>query len=85
LPCGLGYWSFTRAGAILFQKGSGGHAEGGDEMKMPKNIGKIVMAAWFILFGILYNSFFDVHFAHSVDVLAVLAVIVGVLLFLYPQ
>jgi hypothetical protein len=54
-------------------------------MKMPKNIGRIVMAVWFILFGVLTTSFLNVHFDHQADVLAVLAVIVGVLLFLYPQ
>ncbi len=54
-------------------------------MKMPKNIGKIVMAAWFILYGVLNNSFFNVSFTHSGDVMAALAVAVGVLLFLYSQ
>ncbi len=54
-------------------------------MKMPKNIGKIVMAAWFILFGVLTAPFLNFSFTHSGDVLAVLAVVVGVLLFLYPQ
>jgi hypothetical protein len=54
-------------------------------MKMPKNIGKIVMAVWFILFGVLTAPFLNFSFSHSADVLAVLAVIVAVLLFLSPQ
>jgi hypothetical protein len=54
-------------------------------MKMPKNLGSILMACWFILFGVLTAPFLGFSFAHSADVLAVLAVIVGVLLLLRSQ
>jgi hypothetical protein len=54
-------------------------------MKMPKNIGSILMAGWFILFGILTAPFLSIQFGHAADVLAVLAVIVGVLLLLRSQ
>jgi phosphotransferase system glucose/maltose/N-acetylglucosamine-specific IIC component len=57
----------------------------GDVMKMPKNIGTILMASWFILFGVLTQTFISISFSHSGDVLAVLAIIVGVLLLLRPQ
>ena len=49
-------------------------------MKVPKNLGRILLAVWFILFGLLTAPFLKISFAHSGDVLAVLAVVVGVLL-----
>ena len=69
----------------LFPVGAMAHVERGDLMKMPKNIGKILMASWFILFGVLTAPFLSFSFAHSGDLLAALAVIVGVLLLLQPQ
>ena len=39
-----------------------------------------LLAAWLILFGLLTAPFLRVSFAHSGDVLAVLAVAAGVLL-----
>ena len=49
-------------------------------MRVPKNLGRTLLAVWFILFGLLTAPFLKVSFAHSGDVLAVLAVVVGVLL-----
>ena len=51
-------------------------------MKTPKDLGMIVLAAWLILFGLLTASFLKINFAHSGDVLAVLAIAAGVLLFM---
>jgi hypothetical protein len=49
-------------------------------MKAPKDLGMILLAAWLILFGLLSAPFTRVSFAHSGDVLAVLAIAAGVLL-----
>jgi hypothetical protein len=49
-------------------------------MKLPKNLGMILLAVWLILFGVLTAPFLKFGFAYSADVLAVLAVAVGVLL-----
>jgi hypothetical protein len=49
---------------------------------MPTNIDKIVMAIWFILFGVLTAPFLKFSFAYSGDVLAVLAILLGILLLL---
>jgi hypothetical protein len=54
-------------------------------MRMPKNIDKIIMAIWFILFGVLTAPFLKISFAYSGDVLAVLAILLGVLLLLRGQ
>ena len=51
-------------------------------MKAPKNLGRLLLAIWLILFGLLNNSFIKFNFTHSVDVLAILAIVVGVLLVL---
>jgi hypothetical protein len=51
-------------------------------MKIPKNLGMLALAIWLILFGALSASFVRVSFTHSGDVLAVLAIIVGILLLL---
>jgi hypothetical protein len=40
---------------------------------MPTSIDKIVMAIWFILFGVLTAPFLQLSFAYGSDVLAVLA------------
>jgi cell division protein FtsW (lipid II flippase) len=47
---------------------------------MPKNLGMILLAVWLILFGLLTTSFLNISFARSHDVLAVLAIAVGVVL-----
>jgi hypothetical protein len=51
-------------------------------MKMPKNLGMILMAVWLILFGILTAPFLKFSFAYSTDLLALLAIAAGVLLLL---
>ena len=51
-------------------------------MKSPKDLGMTMLAVWLIAFGLLTVSFLKISFAHSGDVLAVLAVVVGVLIFL---
>ena len=54
----------------------------GDVMKAPKDLGMMVLAAWLVLFGVLSAPFLKVSFSHSGDVLAVLAIVAGVLLFM---
>jgi hypothetical protein len=49
-------------------------------MKLPKNLGMLLLAVWFILFGLVYWPL--VTFSHQTVVLAVLAIVVGVLLLL---
>jgi hypothetical protein len=51
-------------------------------MKLPKNLGMVLLAVWLILFGLLTAPFLKLGFTHSGDVLAVLAIVTGVLLFL---
>jgi hypothetical protein len=49
-------------------------------MKLPKDLGALLLAVWLILFGVLTAPFLGVSFAHSGDILALLAIVVGVLL-----
>jgi hypothetical protein len=49
-------------------------------MKIPKNLGMLLLAVWLILYGLLTAPFLGVHFAHSCDLLSVLAIAAGVLL-----
>ena len=51
-------------------------------MKLPNNLGMLLLAVWFILFGLLTAPFLKFGFAYSGDLLAVLAIAVGVLLLL---
>ena len=51
-------------------------------MKLPRNLGMLLLALWLVLFGLLTASFLRVDFTHSRDLLAVLAVVAGVFLFL---
>jgi hypothetical protein len=51
-------------------------------MKWPKNLGMLLLAVWLILFGLLTASFFRLSFSHSGDVLAVLAIVTGIVLLL---
>ena len=51
-------------------------------MKMPKNLGMILVAVWLILFGILTAPFLKFSFSYSTDLLALLAIAAGVLLLL---
>ena len=54
----------------------------GATMKAPKELGMTVPAVWLILYGLLAAPFLKISFAHSGDVLAVLAIAAGVLLFM---
>jgi len=49
-------------------------------MRLPKNLGMLLLAVWLILFGVLTAPFLKFSFAYSGDLLAALAVAVGVLL-----
>ncbi len=51
-------------------------------MKMPKNLGMMLLAIWLILFGLLTAPFLKFSFTYSSDLLAVLALATGVLLLL---
>jgi hypothetical protein len=51
-------------------------------MKLPMNLGMILLAVWLILFGILTAPFLKFGFAYSADVLAILAIAAGILLLL---
>ncbi len=51
-------------------------------MAVPKNLGMLLLAVWLILFGLLTAPFLGVSFAHSGDLLAVLAIAAGVSLLL---
>jgi hypothetical protein len=48
--------------------------------KLPNNLGMMLLAAWLILFGILTAPFLKFHFAYSGDLLALLAIVAGILL-----
>jgi len=48
--------------------------------KLPNNLGMMLLAVWLILFGVLTTPFLKLHFAHSGDLLALLAIVAGVLL-----
>jgi len=48
--------------------------------KLPNNLGMMVLAVWLILFGILTAPFLKFNFSHSGDLLALLAIVAGVLL-----
>jgi hypothetical protein len=52
----------------------------GAAMKMPRNLGMLLLAVWLILFGLLTAPFLKINFAYSGDILAVLAISAGVLL-----
>ncbi|MDB5313272.1 MAG: hypothetical protein JWO38_7474 [Gemmataceae bacterium] len=49
-------------------------------MRVPANLGRLLLAVWLILFGLLTAPFLKISFAYSGDVLAVLAIVAGVLL-----
>ncbi len=48
--------------------------------RLPNNLGLMALAVWLILFGILTAPFLKFNFSHSGDLLALLAIVVGVLL-----
>ena len=49
-------------------------------MKIPNNLGMLLLAVWLILFGLLTAPLLSFSFAHSANLLAILAIVVGVLL-----
>ncbi len=51
-------------------------------MKLPRNLGMLLLAVWLILFGLLTAPFLKLSFAHSGDLLAALAIAAGVVLLL---
>jgi hypothetical protein len=51
-------------------------------MKLPKNLGMLLLAIWLILFGVLTAPFLKFSFTYSTDLLAILAAGTGVLLLL---
>jgi hypothetical protein len=51
-------------------------------VKLPKNLGSILLAVWLILFGLLNAPFFHVSFTYSETILALVAIAAGVLLLL---
>jgi hypothetical protein len=51
-------------------------------MRLPKNLAMLLLAVWLILFGLLTAPFLRFSFTYSGDLLAVLAIAVGVLLLL---
>jgi hypothetical protein len=51
-------------------------------MKLPKNLGMLLLALWLILYGLLTAPFLKLNFAYSGDLLAVLAISAGVLILL---
>jgi hypothetical protein len=51
-------------------------------MKMPRNLGMLLLSIFLIAFGVLYSKLLGVSFAYSTDLLAILAIVSGVLLLL---
>lgn len=54
-------------------------------MVLPKNLGMLLLAVWLILFGLLTAPILKISFAHSANLLAALAIAVGVLLLVQRQ
>ena len=48
-------------------------------MKLPTNLGMFLLAIWLILFGLLTAPFLNINFNRSGDLLALLAIVAGVL------
>jgi hypothetical protein len=53
-----------------------------ETVKLPKNLGSILLAVWLILYGLLTAPFLRFGFTYSEHVLALLAMAAGVLLLL---
>jgi hypothetical protein len=49
-------------------------------MKLPSNLGMILLAIWLILFGVLTAPFLKLGFAYSGHLLAALAIATGIVL-----
>lgn len=50
--------------------------------KPPGNLGMLLLAVWLILFGLLTAPMLGIHFKYSGDLLAILAIAAGVVLFM---
>ena len=50
-------------------------------MKAPSNLGMILLAIWLVLYGVLSAPLLNVQFNHSGNILAVLAIVTGIVLF----
>jgi len=48
-------------------------------MRMPRQLGTLLLGIWLILFGLLTQHLHPIAFRHSQDILAVLAIIAGIL------
>jgi hypothetical protein len=51
-------------------------------MKLPANLGMLLLAIWLILWGLLTAPILKFSFAYSGDLLAALAIVAGILLLL---
>ncbi|MFL5339234.1 MAG: hypothetical protein ACJ8F7_03625 [Gemmataceae bacterium] len=49
-------------------------------MKLPSNLGMILLAAWLIVFGLLTTSLLNIPLSSRNDILALFAIVVGVVL-----
>lgn len=49
-------------------------------MKLHPSLGMLLVAAWLILFGLLTAPFLNLSFPYRYDLLAVLAIVAGVVL-----
>jgi hypothetical protein len=52
----------------------------GKTVKLPGNLGMLLLAVWLILYGLLTAPFLRISFNYSGDILAILAIAAGVLL-----
>jgi hypothetical protein len=51
-------------------------------MRRPRSWGVLLLAIWLILWGLLTAPFLSFSFAHSGDILAIFAIVIGVFLIL---
>jgi hypothetical protein len=51
-------------------------------MNLPSNLGMLLLAVWLIAWGVLTAPMLGVSFAQSANILAVLAIVTGVVLLL---
>ena len=51
-------------------------------MKSSTGLGTLLLAIWLILFGLLTNTIFQINFTHAGNVLAIFAIVIGVLMLL---
>jgi hypothetical protein len=51
-------------------------------MRRPRSWGVLLLAIWLIFWGLLHAPFLSFGFAHSLDILAVFAIVVAVFLIL---